>query len=68
MFSHSTSSMSLGAQSAKVLEYSMASNIRLAFAKKNGHGAQLYKDPMSQWIVKIEEIPTAFEATPWVNY
>ena len=60
--------MSLGAQSAEGLEYSMAFNMRLTFAKANSHATQLYKNPMSQWIVKIEDIPTAFEATPWVNY
>ena len=31
--------MSLEAQSAKVPEYSMAFNMRLAFAKANSHGA-----------------------------
>ena len=60
--------MSLEAQSTKVLEYSMAFNMRLAFTKANSHGAQLYKDPMSWWVVKIEDVTTAFEANPWVNY
>ena len=68
VFSDSTSSMSLGAQASEVPEYSMAFNMRLTFAKANSHGAQLYKDPMSRWVVKIEDIPTAFEANPWVNY
>ena len=47
VFLDSTSNMSLGAQYAEVPAYSMAFNIRLAFAKANSHGAQLYKDPMS---------------------
>ena len=48
--------------------YSMTLNIRLAFVKTNGHGAQLYKDPMNMWVVKVEDHLMAFEATPWVNY
>ena len=64
----STSSMSLGAQATEVPEYSMAFNMRLAFGKANSHGAQLYKDPMSRWVLKIEDVYTAFEANPWVNY
>ena len=35
----STSSMSLGAQAPKMPDYSMALNMRLAFAKANSHGA-----------------------------
>ena len=65
-FFDSTSSISLEAQATKVPEYSMAFNMRLAFAKENSHGAQLYKDPMSRWIVKIEDIPTTFDAALWV--
>ena len=60
--------MSLGAQAPEMSEYSMAFNMRLAFAKANSHGAQLYKDPMSRWVVKIEDVATACEANPWVNY
>ena len=67
-FLDSTFNMSLGGQSAEVLEYSMAFNMRLEFAKANSYGAQLYKEPMSQWVVKIEDVATAFEANPWVNY
>ena len=66
--SDSTSNMSLGAQSVEVPAYSMAFNMRLAFVKANSHGAQLYKDPMSRWVVKIEDVAMAFEANPWVNY
>ena len=46
----------------------MAFNMRLAFVKANSHGAQLYKDPMSRWVVKIEDGSTAFEANPLVNH
>ena len=46
----------------------MAFDMRLAFVKTNGHGAQLYKDLMNMWVVKVEDHLTAFEATPWVNY
>ena len=46
----------------------MAFNMRLAFLKTNGHGAQLYKDPMNMWVVKIEYHRTTFEASPWVHY
>ena len=67
-FFDSTSNMSLETQATEVLEYSMAFNMRLAFAKANSHGAQLYKDPMSRCIVKIEDISIVFEDTPWGNY
>ena len=60
--------MSLGAQASEVQEYSMAFNMRFAFVKENSHKIQLYKDPISWWVVKIEDIPMAFEASPWVNY
>ena len=50
-----------------MLEHSMAFNMRLAYMKTNGHRAQLYKDPMNIWVVKVEDHPLAFEATPWVN-
>ena len=46
----------------------MAFNMRLAFAKANSHKAQLYKDPKSRWVVKIEDIPIAFKVAPLVNY
>ena len=36
--------------------------------KTNGHGAKLYKDPMNRLVVKVQDHPTTFEATPWVNY
>ena len=49
-------------------DYSMAFNKRLAFVKANGNGAQLYKDPMNRWVVKVEDHLMAFEATPNVNY
>ena len=68
ILSDSTSNMSLRAQAPEISEYSMAFNMRLAFVKANSHGAQLYKDPMSRWVVKIEDIATTFEANPWVNY
>ena len=66
--SKSTSSMSMDTHLAKVPKCSMAFNMRLAFVKTNGHGAQLYKDLMNMWVVKVEDHLTAFEATPWVNY
>ena len=55
--------------SASVHEtHSLAFNVRLAFARTNIHDAQLYKDPMNCWVVKIEEHLTAFDPSPWVNY
>ena len=48
--------------------YSMDFNVRLVFEHTNAHDAQLYKDPMSRWVVKKEEHPTAFDPSPWVNY
>ena len=41
--------------------HSMVFNVRLIFAKINIHNAQLYKDPMNRWVVKIEEHPIAFD-------
>ena len=49
-------------------EYSMAFNMRLVFSKTNAHGAQLYKDPLDRWVVKVEDHPMAFEIAPFVNY
>ena len=46
----------------------MLSNVRLVFARTNTQDAQLFKDPMNRWVVKIEEHPTAFDPSPWVNY
>ena len=68
ILSNSTSSMSLGAQAPEMTGYSMALNMRLTFAKANSHGAQLYKDLMSRWVVKIEDVATTFEANPWIHY
>ena len=48
--------------------HSMAFNLRLAFAWTNIHNAQLYKDPMKCWVIKIEKHPTTFDPSPWVNY
>ena len=45
----------------------MAFSMRLAFVKTNGHGSQLYKDPMNRWVVKVENHFMAFEAVPWVK-
>src|SRR3569623_519311 len=58
--SESTSSMSSDSHQPTAdmhenVNYSMAFNVRLAFAKTNAHDAQLYKDPMNRWVVKIEE-------------
>ena len=53
---------------AKAPKYSMAFNVRLAFAQTNAHKARLYKDPMNRWVVVIEEQPMAFNPAPWVNY
>ena len=46
----------------------MLFNVRLVFARTNTQDAQLFKDPMNRWVVKIEEHPTAFDPSPWVNY
>ena len=64
---HSTSSMSLEAHATKALDYSMAFYMKLAFVKMIGHKAQVYKDPMNRWVVKVEYYLTTFEAAPWVN-
>ena len=60
--------MSLEAHTTKVLEYSMAFNMGLTFVKTNSHGAQLYKDPMNRWVLKIKDHLMDFEATAWVNF
>ncbi|MCO5553329.1 hypothetical protein L7F22_006850 [Adiantum nelumboides] len=46
----------------------MAFNMRLAFVRVNKHRAQLYKDSMNRWTVKVKDNPTTFDAAPWVNY
>ena len=56
------------ARVSETQEYSMAFNMRLMFSKTNAHGAQLYKDPLDRWVVKVEDHPTAFEIAPFVNY
>ena len=43
-------------------------NVRLEFVHTNAHDVQLYKEPMNRWVVKIEEYPTDFDPSPWVNY
>ena len=63
ILSDSTSNMSLGAQAPEMPKYSIAFNVRLAFAKANSHGAQLYKDSMSQWMVKIEDVAWLLKPT-----
>ena len=57
--SESTSSMACETHSfAEVpTPYSMAFNVRLSFARLNDHEAQIYKDPMNRWVVKVEEHP-----------
>ena len=67
-FSDSTSSMSMDAHVSETQEYSMAFNMRLEFSKTNTHGAQIYKDPLGRWVVKIDNIPTAVETAPFVSY
>ena len=67
-FSDSTSSMSMDAHVSETQEYSMAFNMRLEFSKTNTHGAQIYKDPLGRWVVKIEDNPTTLETAPFVNY
>ena len=36
-------------------DLSLAFNMRLAFVKRNAHDAQLFRDPMGRWVVKIED-------------
>ena len=47
-----------------VLDY----NIKITFIRDNNHGALIYKDPLNRFLIKIEDHPTKFEATPFVNY
>ena len=46
----------------------MEFNVKVEFVQTNAHDAQLYKEPMNRWVVKIEEYPTTFDPSPWVNY
>ncbi|MCO5567204.1 hypothetical protein L7F22_020892 [Adiantum nelumboides] len=69
--SSSNSSMASGTPTASADmhgPFSMAFNVRLAFAHVNLHGAELYRDPMNRWVVKIAEPPTQFDPAPFVNY
>ena len=36
-------------------DLSLAFNMRLAFVKRNSHDAQLFRDPMGRWEVKVED-------------
>ena len=66
--SYSDSSSSMASEthvSASVPDtHPMLFNIRLVFARTNTQDAQLFKDPMNRWVVKIEEHPTAFDPSP----
>ena len=55
---------------ASILDaHPMIFNVRLVFTTKtNIHDAQLLKDPMNCWVVKIEEHPMAFDPSSRVNY
>ena len=48
--------------------YSMAFNVRLAFACSNIHNAQLYWDPINRWVLELEDQPMAFDPPPWFNF
>ena len=69
-FSKSSSSLAFETHvSASIPDnHPMLFNVRLVFARTNTQDAQLFKDPMNRWVVKIEEHPTAFDTSPWVNY
>ena len=69
-YSNTSSSMASKTHvSASVLDtHPMLFKFRLVFARTNTHDAQLFKDPMNQWVVKIEEHPMNFDTSPWVNY
>ena len=54
---------------ASILDtHPMLFNVRLVFARTNTLDSQLFKDSMNRWVVKVEEQPTAFDPSPWVNY
>ena len=53
--SNTTSSMSLDARNANLLEFLMEFSMRLMFVKTNNHGAKLFEDPMNQWVVHVED-------------
>lgn len=65
----SDSSMKIGGSSHVnqpdiVLDY----NTKITFIRENTHGALIYKDPQNCFLIKVEDHPTEFEATPFVNY
>ena len=43
-------------------------NTKIKFIKHNAHGALIYKDPSHRFLVKVEDHPTDFNASPFVNY
>ena len=43
-------------------------NTKIMFIRDNPHGAIVYKDPQNCYLIKIEDHPMEFEATPFVNY
>ena len=60
--------MSLDARNVDLPEFSMTFNMRLTFVKTNNHGAQLFQDPTSRWVVCVKDTPTTFDVAPWVSY
>ena len=43
-------------------------NTKIKFIRHNTYGAFIYKDPSHRFLVKIEDHPTEFNASPFVNY
>ena len=46
------------------LQYDM----QIRYERENALGAKIYKDQTDQYVVKVEDHPTAFDPAPWVNY
>ena len=46
----------------------MEFNIKIVFYMENRHGAKIYKNPMHQYMVKVEDHPSALETSPFASY
>ena len=46
----------------------MPYDTQIRYERENGFGAKIYKDSTDQYVVKVEDHPTAFDPAPWVNF
>ena len=59
---------SIGNVSNRAAGTSMKFAMFLDFLKLNQHGAQIYEDPLTRFVVKVEDRLSEFQKRPSVNY